>query len=196
MHPNTGLQWNDRAAMLDFVQREGFATISLPAPGVLHVPLVIGSTAIQFHVARRNRMAEQIEGRRIIASVIGRHAYHSASWYVSADMVPTWHYEAVEIEGVVRRQDRNELLGQLGTMAAVMEPRYAPNAEWSLAMVSEAKIEALLNGIIGFEMTIEDVRGTRKFNQTKKGADFDASVEGQRQAGREDIVAAMLEAKG
>lgn len=195
MHPNPGLQWTDRAAMLDFVQREGFATISLPVPGVLHVPLVVDGDGVQFHVARRNRMIDQIDGERVVASVIGRHAYHSGSWYASPDAVPTWHYEAVEIEGVARTLSREALTLQLDRMAAIMEPRYAPDEPWTREAVKPATIEALLDGIIGFEVMIDDVRGTRKFNQTKKGADFEASIEGQRKAGRDDIVAAMMEMK-
>lgn len=195
MHPNPGLQWTDRAAMLDFVQREGFATISLPAPGVLHVPLVLDQDRLQFHVARRNRMIDYIDGQRVVASVIGRHAYHSGSWYASPDAVPTWHYEAVELEGVARNISRDALLLQLDRMAAIMEPRYAPDEPWSREAANPAKIEALLDAIVGFEVEIEDIRGTRKFNQTKKSADFEASLQGQRKAGREDIVAAMLEMK-
>jgi len=37
------------------------------------------------------------------------------------------------------------------------------------------------------------MRGTRKFNQHKIGADLEASIEGQLGVGREDIVAAMRE---
>ena len=55
------------------------------------------------------------------------------------------------------------------------------------------KFEALTKAIVGFEVTPTAIRGTRKFNQHKVGTDFEASVEGQRLTGRDDIVAAMRE---
>ena len=65
---------------------------------------------IWFHVARRNRIADQLDGGRALISVSGREGYQSANWYVSEDQVPTWHYEAVEIEGAVRQLADEELI--------------------------------------------------------------------------------------
>ena len=57
--------------------------------------------------ARRNRDRGSCSpSRRVLISVTGREAYQSANWYVSEDQVPTWHYEAVEIEGEARPLSR------------------------------------------------------------------------------------------
>ena len=53
--------------------------------------------------------------------------------------------------------------------------------------------EAMLRAIIGFELDPSEVRGTRKFNQHKAGDDLAATIQGQRDAGREDVVAAIRE---
>ena len=59
-----------------------------------------------------------------------------------------------------------------------------------------AKFEAMTRAIVGFEVEPTEVRGTRKFNQHKPEPDLDATIEGQRTAGREDIVAAIRDLTG
>ena len=49
----------------------------------------------------------------------------------------------------------------------------------------------MIKAIVGFEVDPTDVRGTRKFNQHKRGDDLEATIAGQRGAGRDDIVAAI-----
>ena len=59
MHPNRAFDWDDRAAMLDFVASRGFAhifTASMDGLFVAHAPVVVSEDGrVQFHIARRNR---------------------------------------------------------------------------------------------------------------------------------------------
>ena len=72
-----------------------------------------------------------------------------------------------------------------------MEGRYSPDRPWTRAKMKEGAFEAMIRAIVGFEVVPDAIRGTRKFNQHKSGADLEASIAGQRGAGRDDIVAAM-----
>ena len=96
MHPNGAFAWEDRDVLLRFVAERSFAhifTASDEGMFVVHAPvLVAGEGHVLFHVARRNRIAEQLSNRRVLISVTGREAYQSANWYVSENQVPTWHY--------------------------------------------------------------------------------------------------------
>jgi transcriptional regulator len=112
---------------------------------------------------------------------------------VSENQVSTWHYEAVEIEGVARRISEEDLVGLLDQLSDTMEHRYSPDQPWTRAKMGPGKFEAMIKAIVGFEVRPTDMRGTRKFNQTKSGEDLAATIEGQRRAGREDIVAAIEE---
>jgi predicted FMN-binding regulatory protein PaiB len=58
-----------------------------------------------------------------------------------------------------------------------------------------SKFDALTRAIVGFEVGPTAIRGTRKFNQHKAGADLAATIAGQSRAGRDDIVAAIHELK-
>jgi transcriptional regulator len=148
---------------------------------------------IRFHVSRRNRIAGALASGRALVSVTGREAYHSANWYVSPNQVPTWHYESVEVEGPVRRLSNEELVDQLDGLSAEMEGRFSPDKPWTRAKMDESAFSAMTKAIVGFEVDPSDVRGTRKFNQHKKGEDLAATIEGQRAAGRPDIVEAIEE---
>lgn len=194
MHPNPAFSWTDRAAMLEFVAEHSFVhlfTASEAGRFVVHAPVIVRGEKVLFHVSRRNRIAEQIAGRPILISVLGRHAYQSANWYASDDQVPTWNYEAVEIEGVARKLSDDELIALVDELSDTMEQRYSPENPWTRAKMTTGKFEALIKAIIGFEVLATEIRGTRKFNQSKGKDDLTATIEGQREAGREDIVTAI-----
>jgi transcriptional regulator len=182
--------------MLDFVREQVFAHVFTATEAglfVVHAPLLVHDGRIRFHVSRRNRIAGALASGRALVSVTGREAYHSANWYVSPNQVPTWHYEAVEIEGAVRRLSDEELVEQLDGLSALMEERFSPEMPWTRGKMEPAAFEALTKALAGFEIDPTDVRGTRKFNQHKKGPDLTATIHGQREAGRRDIVEAIEE---
>jgi transcriptional regulator len=196
MHPNTAFAWTDRAEMLEFIAEHNFAhvfTASERGLFAVHVPVIVQEGRIWFHVARRNRIAEQIDGRPLLISVSGREAYQSANWYVSENQVPTWHYEAVEVEGTARTLSSDELVTLLDDLSDRMEHRHSPEKPWTRGKMGPGKFEAMIRAIVGFEVDPVEVRGTRKFNQHKTGEDLAATIEGQRGAGRDDIVAAIGE---
>ena len=194
MHPNAAFHWIDRSEMLDFVAEHSFAhifTASEAGQFVVHAPVIVRDGRIWFHVAKRNRIADQLDGGRALVSVSGREGYQSANWYASEDQVPTWHYEVVEIEGTVRQLADEELIALLDQLSEVMEGRHSPEKPWTRAKMAPGRFEAMTKAIVGFEVEPTEVRGTRKFNQHKRGDDLAATIEGQRSIGREDIVAAI-----
>lgn len=193
MHPNSAFDWNDEAAMLSFVARVSFASIAIAGPVIVHAPLMVSERGIAFHIARRNRAVGAIDGARVIASVVGRQGYQSANWYDTADQVPTWLYEVVEIEGVARQLDRDALVAHVDALTETMEQAHSPDRIWTRAKMTPGKFEAMLNGIVGFAIEFEEVRGTSKFNQHKTDADIEAMILGQTGAGRDDLVAAIRE---
>jgi transcriptional regulator len=198
MHPNPAFEWNSRDELLAFVAQQVFAHIFTASEGglfVVHAPvLVTGGGRIRFHVSRRNRIAPHLEGRPVLISVSGRDGYHSANWYASENQVPSWHYEAVEIEGEARMLPDDELVELLDGLSEQMETAQSPERPWTRGKMAPGTFEAMTRAIVGFEIDLEEIRGTRKFNQHKSGEDLTASIEGQRNAGREDIAVAIREA--
>jgi transcriptional regulator len=196
MHPNRAFEWTDEEEMLRFAADQSFAHIFTSADGqlfVVHAPVVVEAGRVQFHVSRRNRIADRLAGNPVLISVSGREAYQSANWYASENQVPTWHYESVEIEGAAREMAREELVDFLDRLSDIHERRVRPENPWTREKMDQDKFEALTRAIIGFEVVPTAIRGTRKFNQHKEGDDLAATIDGQIQAGRDDIVAAIRE---
>ena len=198
MHPNRAFDWQDRSEMLRFAAERSFAHIFCASADdlfVVHAPILItDSGKVRFHVARRNRIALQLAGSRLLISVAGRDAYQSANWYMSDNQVPTWHYEAVEIEGTVRQLSDEELVCLLDGLSDRFEQQHSPDRPWTRAKMGPGKFEAMIKAIVGFEVDPTEVRGTLKFNQHKAPEDLKATISGQLAAGREDIVAAIEQA--
>jgi transcriptional regulator len=200
MHPNKAFDWSDPADMLRFVSERSFAHIFASSDQglfVVHAPLLVTADGkVRFHVSRRNRMSPHIDGRPLLISLAGREAYQSANWYASEDQVPTWHNETVEIEGTGRLLDDGELVALLDELSDRNERKHSPERPWTRDKMTGGKFEAMLKAIAGFEVDPITIRGTRKFNQHKMGADLAATINGQRKAGRDDIVAAIREIAG
>jgi transcriptional regulator len=184
MHPNPAFEWTDRAEILEFVRATAFAHIFSSGENglaVVHVPVLVTlEGAMRFHIARRNRAAGQLGDHRVLISVVGREGYQSANWYVSENQVPTWHYEAVEIEGLARTLTDDELVVLLDSLSAEMEERYSPQHPWTRAKMTPGGFEAMTRAIIGFEVAPDAIRATRKFNQHKSAEDRAATVDGLR----------------
>lgn len=170
MHPNRAFAWEDRDAILAFVADIAFATIAAEGPILVHAPVLVGGAdRLLFHVSRGNRA--KLEGKRAIASVVGPDAYISPDWYGAGDPVPTWNYVAVEAEGPLRRLDEDELAALLDQLSAAHEVRLAPKKVWTRDKMAPGRFEAMLKAIIGFELRIEELRGTRKLGQNKSDAE-------------------------
>jgi transcriptional regulator len=177
MHPNRAFAWDDRDEMLAFVADIAFCTVAAEGPTIAHAPVVVAAPdRLRFHIARGNRA--KLDGKRAIVSCLGPDAYVSPDWYGTPEQVPTWNYLAVEAEGPLRRLDEAELTALLDDLGAAHEPRLAPKPSWTRAKMSPGRFEAMLKAIIGYELLIEDLRGTRKLGQHKSDAERQGAADG------------------
>jgi transcriptional regulator len=197
MHPNRAFDWGDREAALRFAADRAFAHIFTSSDErmfVVHVPILVTDDGrVLFHVSRRNRIAAHLPDRPILISLSGREGYQSANWYVSENQVPTWHYEAVEIEGVARPLSDEALVELLDRLSERFEGLHQAEQPWTRGKMTPGKFEAMTKAIVGFEVEPAEIRGTRKFNQHKSAEDLAATIAGQKGAGREDIIQAIGE---
>ncbi len=197
MHPNRAFRFADDASMLSFAGARGFAHIfaSTPeGPMVAHAPITPFDGAFRFHVARGNPIARHLSGATLLLSVSDTDGYISPNWYadpLGSTHVPTWNYVAVEIVGTARVLDDAELTAQLDTLAALHEPRVSPELPWTRAKTDPAYFDKLLKAIIGFEVTVEAVRGTAKLSQNKPQADTVGVVAGLHRSGNPALAEMM-----
>ena len=169
MHPSRAFAWEDRDGMLALLGDIAFCTICVDGPALAHAPVVVtGPDRIRFHLSRSNKAVASMSGKRAIISCLGPDAYVSPDWYGTPDQVPTWDYLAVEAEGMLRTLDETELAELLDDLSAAHEARLAPKPSWTRAKMNPGRFEAMLNAVIGYELEIETLRGTRKLGQNKK----------------------------
>ena len=197
MHPNRAFAWENPKAALRFAADRAFVHVFTACEEgmfVVHVPILVTEEGqVLFHVSRRNRIADHLADRPVLISVSGREAYQSANWYVSENQVPTWHYEAVEIEGVARPLSDEALVELLDRLSERFEGLHQPEQPWTRGKMTPGKFEAMTKAIVGFEVDPVEIRATRKFNQHKSAEDLAATIAGQKGAGREDIIQAIGE---
>lgn len=196
MHPNP--RFRNEADWLDFADRRGFAHIfaaSSDGPMVVHAPVSRFSDALWFHVARSNRITPYLAGRLVTVSVAGADGYISPNWYsVPGDQVPTWNYQAVEIDGVAQPLLEEQLIAQLDALAARHEPRVNPAAPWTRDKMDPAIFGKMLRAISGFSVEVTAIRETMKLSQNKNDADRDGVIVGLRASAGHALADAMAAA--
>lgn len=141
-------------------------------PFVAHLPLKLvtgeGQSVLLGHCARANPLASHLQDRPLaLASFMGPQAYMSPRVYAALQRVPTWSYLAVQARVQARllegAQAKDAVLKQL---IADHEPSYAQ--QWRELPASYT--EAMLKGIVAFEMRIIDLQCAVKLNQHRPEA--------------------------
>jgi transcriptional regulator len=173
----------DRAASLAFAEARGFGTVCAwegTKPIASSLPFYLafaddGTPQMAFHVARHNPLVKLADGTSSwLMAVNGADAYVSADWYVSPDQVPTWLYQAVHLTGTVRKLSDGELGPHLDMLSAKFENWLAPKPPWMSSKMTAGRLAAMKQAIVGLVMTVEEIEGSFKLNQTKSEADYAA----------------------
>jgi len=85
--------------------------------------------------------------------------------------VPTWNYLSVEVRGrLTVEQDPQQMKPYLEALTDKME--LGRDMAWAVSDAPDSYIERLSMGIIGFELTIEDITYVRKLSQNKDDPDY------------------------
>ena len=198
---------SDRAASLAFAEARGFGLACAwdgSKPVASPVPFYLtsaddGTPRVAFHVARNNPLIRLADGTTPwLLAVIGADAYVSPDWYVSPDQVPTWLYQAVHLTGPARTMSDDELAAQIETLSAKFEARLLPKKPWLSSKMTAGRLTALKKGIVGLEMTVEEVQGSFKLSQHKSETDYAAvatALATQADAGAQQIADLMKQAR-
>lgn len=171
MHPAPLFHVADPEALAALVAERGLALIvgtDDGRPRVAHAPVLLAGGRLRFHLSRANPLVAALAAApHALAVVTGPEAYVSPDWYGLADQVPTWNYLSAEIEGPVRVLDEAEATVLLDDLSAAFEARLAPKPSWTRAKMTPGRFEAMLRGIVAYEMTVERLEGIRKLSQNK-----------------------------
>lgn len=171
MHPDPSFRHDDRALHEALIAEIGIGMIFAQTPDgprMAHTPLLsTGTGAVRFHLSRGNALTRHLQGVTALAVINGPDGYVSPRWYADPHQVPTWNYIALELEGPVQRLDQDELRALLDGLSAREEAKIADGEPWTMDKMPEAKLRAMMAGIVGFEMDIQAWRPTAKLSQNK-----------------------------
>jgi transcriptional regulator len=183
----------------------GLATLVTTGPGGLdasHLPLLLEPEPgplgrLVGHVARANpQWSDTPTGSAALAIVLGPDAYVTPSWYPSkreaGRVVPTWNYLAIHAHGEVRFfEDRARLL-DLVTRLTDRHEQARPHP-WKVSDAPPEYLEAMLQGIVGVELTLTRLEGKWKVSQNRSEADRRGVEEGLRAEGQEELARLVRE---
>jgi transcriptional regulator len=169
----------DVAAILGVIRAHPFATLVSTgddgAPFVTHLPLIhvedgSANGHLLGHVARANPHWKLFGKAPTVAIFSGANAYISPSWYKSADMVPTWNYQAVHAHGAPAIvADDNAALDVVVRLSAFFEA--ALPKPWTIEKMTPGKALGMMKGIVAFTMPVARFEAKSKIGQNRDAAD-------------------------
>lgn len=161
----------DRKEILSFMRENSFATVvtiidDLPVANQLPFLIVEEGDTIKLksHFAKANNQWKNLEGQTILITFSGSHAYISPKSYDSPLAVPTWNYISVHAYGQGRViSDEAEVIKFMEYTVMQYEADYL--TQWA-KLPAEYK-EKMLQSIVAFEVTVNDLQAKEKLRQNK-----------------------------
>jgi transcriptional regulator len=178
MHIPNAFREQDIEKLLAFMRANSFATlvsISNNLPIASHIPLVVtvedDTIKLIGHLAKSNPHWKALKTSESLAIFSGAHAYISPSLYEKHESVPTWNYIAVHAYGIPELVTFNESQEQMNQMIDKTIDTYESGYHSQWHSLSNEFREGMMNGIVGFEMTVTRLEGKYKLSQNRSQAD-------------------------
>lgn len=165
-----------------------------------HIPFEYDPTrgehgTLTAHVARANPVWQQCAGGANVLVVFrGVEGYISPSWYPSKHdthrQVPTWNYEVVHAHGRLTVRDDEKFVR--GVVARLTRSHEATEPQpWKMGDAPPDYLDAMLQAIVGLEITVTRWEGKAKLSQNKELRDRQGAVDALQARGRGGLAQAM-----
>jgi transcriptional regulator len=178
MYRPTAFQEDNVDKLVAFMRANSFATLVSIVDGVpcaSHVPLVtkVQEGVIQLigHLAKPNSQWQAFETVESLAIFTGAHAYISPALYEKHENVPTWNYIAVHAYGIPKVITLNHSPESMDRMINEMIDTYEADYKSHWHGLSDGYRQGMMNGIVGFEMTVTRLEGKYKLSQNRSQTD-------------------------
>ena len=168
----------DEKIIHQFVREVGLATViskDESFPVATHIPLELetnseGNLVLSGHLAKANPHAHLLKNQPEVLVIFQSPINHyiSSSWYKEPN-APTWNYMSVHISGKA-----SEIKGDaLWQSVKRLTDRYEANSKNPVSLENLPKnIQAMLNGVSAFEISIENVQAAFKMSQNRIKEDY------------------------
>lgn len=174
MYRPTAFREDDVEKLVSFMKANSFATlVSIldSVPCASHIPLIVtaeeGIVKLIGHLAKQNPQWQAFEASESLAIFTGAHAYISPALYEKRESVPTWNYIAVHAYGIPKIITFNNSPELMENMIDGMVDNYEASYKEHWHSLSTGFREGMMNGIVGFEMTVTRLEGKYKLSQNR-----------------------------
>lgn len=184
----------ERDDLLATIERSGFGQLVSHGPEgftATGLPFLVarddtGADVLRGHVARANRQWKMLDGADVLVLFQLADGYVTPAWYPSkaehGEVVPTWNYTAAQVHGTATAHDDAEwvrrLVTQLTDHHESSHDGRAAVPRWAVSDAPDEFVDRQLRGIVGVEVEIERVEGSRKLSQNRSVADRAGVVAG------------------
>lgn len=178
-------QVDDEQQARDFVAGVGSGELVSTGPDgypeATLLPLVWTGDRVLAHLAIANPHWRHLDGARVLVVVTATQAYVSPGWYAAkaehGRVVPTWNYESVHLRGTATVFDDADRLRSVVEELTDLHERDR-DEPWAVGDAPERFVTGQLRGIVGVEITVEDVQAKAKLSQNRSLADRRGVVAG------------------
>ena len=169
-----------------------------------HLPFLFDASqgplgTLTAHIARANPLSQAPNGSEVLVVFRGAHGYITPSSYPSKHethrQVPTWNYEVVQAHGkLTLRDDPKFVRGVVGKLTKLHEA--TESSPWKMSDAPADYLEAMVQAVVGIEITLTRLEGKAKLSQNKDLADRLGAIAALQNKGQHDLEQAMLQANG
>ncbi|WP_088894028.1 FMN-binding negative transcriptional regulator [Leptolyngbya ohadii] len=178
MYRPAAFQEDSTEKLVSFMRANSFATLVSIVEGIpfaSHIPLVVvqedDRVKLIGHLAKQNPQAQVLSTGESLAIFTGAHAYISPKLYEKHENVPTWNYIAVHAYGVAQPITLKDSPDSMNEMIDGMIDAYEADYRSQWHSLSNGYREGMMNGIVGFEMTVMRLEGKYKLSQNRNQAE-------------------------
>ncbi len=179
----------DNDEIFAFMDANSFGQLISNVDGRLfstHIPFLINkeNTKLIGHLAKQNPQYKSIKGQEILVTMQGAHDYISPSWFETPG-VPTWNYQAVHVYGHCEVIEEPERVANI-----VNALTHKHESTFEIPWQPEYR-EAMLNAIVGIEITISEIQAKYKLSQNRSKQDQKQISEGLDTRGTKELAGEM-----
>ena len=169
-----------------------------------HLPFLFDATqgplgTLTAHIARANPLCAAPQGCDVLVVFRGEHGYITPSSYPSKhtthQQVPTWNYEVVHAHGTLQlRDDAKFVRGVMGKLTKRHEA--SETTPWKMSDAPADYLEAMVQAVVGIEITLTRLEGKAKLSQNKDQQDQSGAIAALQAKGQHDLAQVMQQANG
>lgn len=191
----------DQAAVAELIEHFPLAVMVCSVAGEMvanHIPLILTpDNRLIGHVALANDLHEIAEDNaKVLAIFKAEDSYISPNWYpTKAEThrhVPTWNYQVVHIHGRVQfSHDDKDKRAVVGKLTKFFEAQYSGDKAWKMADAPKDYMDEMINNIVAFSITIDQIVAKSKLGQNRLQVDFDNVTKEMKSRGKPALHQAM-----